>query len=135
MQFAYDLRCPPFPEQWASGACLFHNPRALYPIPDGFIDDAFEVKFTDRFWGRIPIHHIYHSRIGTSNVGAQEFPVGEPSAVLTVPPSDVTAMNLNLMQPPNTAALGHKLQNVNCARMGHSKGWGLKIAPVGCENR
>jgi hypothetical protein len=39
-QFAYDLDFPPCEETWGQGLVVFHNPKALYPLPPHFFPEA-----------------------------------------------------------------------------------------------
>ena len=45
--FVYRMDEDPGPEPWGSGVDVFHNPNALYPVPDDFFHDAVQVRLQD----------------------------------------------------------------------------------------
>ncbi len=42
LTYTYDLDDPPFIETWGHGLEVFHNPKALYPLPSEYFPDAIE---------------------------------------------------------------------------------------------
>lgn len=47
LEFSYNLDDPLIIENWGQGLMVFHNPKALYPIPRGYFKDAGESYLKD----------------------------------------------------------------------------------------
>jgi len=63
LQFGYDLSDPPIVESWGNGLIIFHNPRALIPVPKGYFIDAAETYMEDKDMKTdVPYFHPYMSQ-------------------------------------------------------------------------
>jgi len=63
LKFSYDVDDPPALESWGQGLLVFHNPRALFPVPRVYFVDAAETYIEDgQTKSDIPRFYPYMSR-------------------------------------------------------------------------
>ncbi len=57
-QFEKAVHAPDYSETWVEGMSVYHNPRALYPLPESYIPTAAHHYFDgDHVFGRMPEFH------------------------------------------------------------------------------
>jgi hypothetical protein len=74
LEFGYAVDDPPVPETWGQGLMVFHNPRALFPVPRGYFVNAAETYIEDgQMQVDVPRFHPYMSQTKFTKVDRSPF--------------------------------------------------------------
>lgn len=97
LTFHYEVDDPPVLETWGQGLTVFRNPRALFPLPRGYLVDAADSYLEDgRIKADVPSFHPFMSQTVFTKVEREPF--GAPVAA-TLPIESILRCEFDALKP------------------------------------